>query len=815
MGAFPPNHMKTGKSRSKAPSGGLAQAPSGQQSPLDIRRGYMVMTALAAGLAGLAVYGVAAHVTEQLRQEGRIRVAALAATIAAGIPAEEVRALRARQSEAGAEYEALRSRLVTARQANPDVRRAYALIPGKSAGPWRYALEAGTDPTRKVHAGDLYEGGGRREIAAALDGPTASRALSRDPRGSWLSGYAPIRDLKGRAIAIVGVDVGSGLALVSERRFRVETALAYALAFCGIAFTGFHRYQKRRLELERNRNIHVRLSIHRLAEAMTRAGVESDLARHALDAMAEGTGFAHWALFKRDRDKGTLALFATRGLNEQARLELTPDPIGPDSSSHASRAAFRREAVTGRSGDGSTRHAFAGEIADLGQDPNVCAVPVVEHDETTAVLQCFAPASRRFGAEDVTLIRWMAAQLGHGLKRIQLESRDQLLASYMRSTDEMLVGFDLDGEVTYANPAALRSLSDSRGSLHGRGINGLFLVSERPGAAPLLAVLRGAGGFSGELICCTEPGTKFPAEATVTKAVDREGNESAWVLVGRDISERREREHEIQTRTEQLELINEQLQHANDGLAEANRTKNEFLANTSHELRTPLNAVIGFATLIEQNVAQSEEERFSFARSIRESAEHLLVVINDILDLAKVEAGRLELALEAGDATPTILAAVETQRAVALRKGIRLEVETPAEPLQMQLDPARLRQVLLNLLGNAVKFTDKGEVRIKARRNASPAEIHIVVEDTGIGIAKRDQSRLFVKFSQVDGSYKRRHQGTGLGLVITKSLVQRMGGRISMESEGAGLGTRVTLAFPAGPAGAQVRAERDPCLNES
>jgi signal transduction histidine kinase len=134
----------------------------------------------------------------------------------------------------------------------------------------------------------------------------------------------------------------------------------------------------------------------------------------------------------------------------------------------------------------------------------------------------------------------------------------------------------------------------------------------------------------------------------------------------------------------------------------------------------------------------------------------------------------------------------------------------------MRLDHARLRQVLLNLLGNAVKFTDKGEVRVKGWLQENPAEVRVAVEDTGIGIAKADQARLFVKFSQVDGSYKRRHQGTGLGLAITKSLVQRMGGRISIDSEGAGLGTRVVLAFPA----VSVRTEstttaRDQCLNES
>ncbi|TMQ56238.1 MAG: hypothetical protein E6K74_00755 [Candidatus Eisenbacteria bacterium] len=771
--------MKTRKSGSKAPSGAHAQAPSGQPSTRDIRRRYVLMTAIAAAFAGAVVYGVAAHVREQLHQESRIRVAALAATIAAGLPAEEIRGLRATEVEGGSEYDALRVHLVATRQANPEVRRVYALVPGKAPGLWRYALEADTDPSVRVHAGDPFDAGGRKEIAGAIRGPTAERKYSRDSGGSWLSGYAPIRDAGGRVLAIVGVDVGSRLALASEHRFLSGAAIAYVLALCGIVFTGFDRYQKRRLELERNRNIHVRLSIHRLAEVMTRSGAESDLARHALEAIAEATGFPHWALFKRDRDKGALVLFATRALNDQAQLELAPDPIGPEASSHASRAAFRREAVTRRKGDGSVGYAFAAAIPEIGKDPNVCAVPVVEHDETTAVLQCFAPASRRFGADDVTLIRWMAAQLGQGLKRIQLESRDQLLASYMRSTDEMLVGFDLDGLITYANPAALRALD------------------------------------SGELVCCTVQEIRFPAEVTVTKAVDRDGNEGAWVLVGRDISERRDREDEIQSRTEQLELINEQLQHANDGLAEANRTKNEFLANTSHELRTPLNAVIGFATLIEQGITESEGERTSFARSIRESAEHLLIVINDILDLAKVEAGKLELALEAGDATPTIMAAVEAQRVLALRKGIKLEVETPAEPLEMQLDPARLRQVLLNLLGNAVKFTDKGEVRIKAWRKPSPAEIHIVVEDTGIGIAKGDQSRLFVKFSQVDGSYKRRHQGTGLGLVITKSLVQRMGGRISMESEGAGFGTRVTCVFPVAQAGTRMRTERDPCLNES
>ncbi len=739
------------------------------------RAQYIWSTALAAALVGALVWAYTAYHCERLHQEGRVKVAALAATIASGIPADGIQALGDRADERSPVYLRLRSSLIAARQANPDLRRVFALLPGKTPKAWRFALDALSDPGQRMRFGDPYDIGPHPQIEEARSGPTADLAPVPDVHGGWLGGYAPIREPQGHTVAVVAVEVGADSALLSERRFRLEASVAYLVLLLGIGFMGFDRYQKRRLELDRNRNISARLSIHRLAEVMTRSGGESDLIRNALDTMAEATGFPQWALFRKDRDHEPFALVATRGFAGGERVELNPDSTGP----------------------------------------NICSVPLLEQGEPTGVLQCFASSSRGFGTNDVILIRWLAAQLTQGLKRIQLESRDQLLASYMRSTDEMLIGFDLNGLVTYANPAARRALGDPVDELRGRGIDSLFRFSEEAGSVPLMKLLRQEGAFSGELRCCTNEGTAFPAEVAVSKAIDREGNGNAWVLVGRDISERREREEEIRSRSEQLELIVEQLQHVNEKLAEANRMKNEFLANTSHELRTPLNAVIGFATLLEQGVAESVEERRTFANSIRESAEHLLVVINDILDLAKVEAGRLEVALEVGDATPTLLATADSLRPVAARKGVNLSVVVPPQPLEMQLDPARLRQILLNLLGNAIKFTDKGEVCVEASRQETPAEIRIVVRDTGIGIAKGDQARLFVKFSQVDGSYKRRHQGAGLGLVITKSLVQRMGGRISMESEGVGLGTSVTLAFPAVPVTAELNTARKACLNES
>ena len=763
---------KLGRPDSSAP----ASTPGLQQDIGKIRAHYVWLTLLTGTLTCALVVTITAYFSERLHQEGRVRVAALAATIAGGIPADELLALGSRRDETSPQYRELCARLIAARQANPEVRRIFVLTPGPHSKIWRFALDAVSDRSEGIHRGDLFNAAARPQVQHGMSGPTADPGPFEDRRGSWLGGYAPIRDNEGNAVAVLVVDVGAQAALRSEGRFRTEATVVSLLLLGGIAFTGFDRYRKRRLEQDRSRNIHARLSIHRLAEVMMRAGNESDLIRTALDTMAEATGFQEWALYRRDRDKGPMQLVAMRGFSA-----LDPPEMDPDRN-----------------------------------DATVCSVPLLERGNPTGVLQCFAGEGRELAPNDVTLIRWLAGQLTQGLKRIQLESRDQLLASYMRSTDEMLVGFDLEGKVTYANPAARRALGNTPDEeLRGRDIEGMFVPSGREDQASLLRLLSQHAGFSGELTCCMVGGGRFPAEVNVSKAMNREGNEDAWVLVGRDISERREKEEVIQSRTEQLELINDQLQQANEKLAEGGRMKNEFLANTSHELRTPLNAVIGFATLIEQGAAESEKERRTFARSIRESAEHLLVVINDILDLAKVEAGKLEIALETGDAVPTILAGVDTLRPTAARKGIGLTADTPGSPLEMQLDPARLRQVLLNLLGNAVKFTDKGGVRVRASRHEARGEIRIVIEDTGIGIAKEDQARLFVKFSQVDGSYRRRHQGAGLGLVITKSLVQRMGGTIAMDSEGAGKGTRVTLTFPAAPPKAESGSARDECLNES
>jgi PAS domain S-box-containing protein len=563
-----------------------------------------------------------------------------------------------------------------------------------------------------------------------------------------------------------------------------------------LAALAHRRYRGRRAEIERIFALQAQLSIYRVAETMAHASGEAELIRQGLDAIAKGTGLPHWAVYLHRAGRGDFAVVATHGLPEGAEAELQPDAVGPDARSPASRAAWHGEMQIARDPGTVPEWRFPPDTDGLGPRPVVVSIPLADQGDRPAVLQCFLSSGTTLDSEQGALLRWIGAQLLTGLKRLRLEHRDQLLASYMMSTGEILLGLDLAGEITHANAAAERALGTA--SLVGTRLDQLAVLSE-PGVngATLFDLARSAGEFSGVIWFLRGDGSRFPAEVRLSAAFDRRNALTAMVLVGRDVTGRQEQEQELRGRSEELALVNEKLQVVNRELEEAQRLQNDYLANTSHELRTPLNAVIGFAMLLEQGVHKSEEEGREFARSIREAAEHLLEVINDLLDLAKVAAGRFEMRLIEGDLRPAIQSAVEAVGPLAAQKGLNLLVDIPMEPIDLALDPPRMRQVLLNLLGNAVKFTDKGEVKIRAWRDAATEEARVLIEDTGIGIAPEQQPRLFKKFSQADASYRRRHSGTGLGLAITQVLVKNMGGTIRVESEGLDRGTRVTLGFPA------------------
>ena len=252
----------------------------------------------------------------------------------------------------------------------------------------------------------------------------------------------------------------------------------------------------------------------------------------------------------------------------------------------------------------------------------------------------------------------------------------------------------------------------------------------------------------------------------------------------------------------------------------ANQLKSEFLANTSHELRTPLNAIIGCIRLVKDDCCDSKEEENEFLGQADKAAIHLLKIINDLLDIQRIEEEKLPLSIETVDLRNILKETIDIESVPIQQKGLQLYVTPLPEPLMIRADAARLKQVLLNVVYNAIKFTDQGGITIEVQLEPIAAEadyasghlngvkddddeavdikfwVIIAVRDTGIGIDPVQQHKLFRPFVMVDGTTTRKFEGTGLGLAISRNLVEMMGGHITLHSEGLGHGTTVKIAIP-------------------
>ena len=265
-----------------------------------------------------------------------------------------------------------------------------------------------------------------------------------------------------------------------------------------------------------------------------------------------------------------------------------------------------------------------------------------------------------------------------------------------------------------------------------------------------------------------------------------------------EIAERKRAEKELQGSLQRLELTLAEASRFRVQAEVASAAKSEFLTNMSHELRTPLTAVIGFSDLLgDQMFGKLNEKQLGYVKEISGAGRHLLILINDILDLAKVESGKMDIRMSPVDLTELLEHCLRMIRETAIKRGLNVSLKVSEEFYegQIQADNVRLKQIVMNLLSNAVKFTPSGgTIRLEAERRGK--EILLSVSDTGLGLKPDDQKRIFQAFEQLDGSFSRQEQGTGLGLALVSKLVELHGGRFLVESDGEGLGSTFSFFIP-------------------
>ena len=392
------------------------------------------------------------------------------------------------------------------------------------------------------------------------------------------------------------------------------------------------------------------------------------------------------------------------------------------------------------------------------------------------------------------------------------------------NASDFIYTLDMQRHFTSTNKAAERFLGYTRDELVGMDITNIATPESIARSRQMrLSKEMGLAWTTYEVDLITKDRRQVPIEVS-TRFIYRDGEPVGIQGIGRDITERKLAEEALKQARDELELrvaqrtadlrrSNEKLllenaerrqaeaalRVAKEAAEVANRVKSEFLATVSHELRTPMNGICGMTGLLLDTALDSEQREY--AEIVRKCSDDLLTIINDILDFARIEAGKLALNVVDFELRPVIEDVLESLVESAHKKGLEIIAPIYADvPHWVAGDPGRLRQVLVNLVGNAVKFTDKGEVAVSAtcvETNPTETMLYFAVSDTGIGIPAEAQKKLFQAFSQVDGSTTRKYGGTGLGLAISKRLVTMMNGDIGLESTpGQGSTFWFTVRFP-------------------
>jgi two-component system sensor histidine kinase/response regulator len=412
-------------------------------------------------------------------------------------------------------------------------------------------------------------------------------------------------------------------------------------------------------------------------------------------------------------------------------------------------------------------------------------VPLIESDRLVGYLSVDSVrGDREWSGDRIAMLTVFGDVLSVALRRARAETELAKLTIAVTNSPAATAITDVDGAIEYVNPR-FRELS-GYSSVELIGQNPRILKSGTTGASvykELWRVITAGGDWRGEFVNKRKDGTHYDVTASISPVRDPAG-QIHYVCVQEDITA--------------LKIAEVALRESADAAQAANRAKSDFLATMSHEIRTPMNAIIGMAELLDETPLNEEQQRY--IRIFRSAGESLLTLINDILDLSKIEAGAFEIEEREFDVEQLI---EETAEVLAMRgreKGIELLVDIePGVPPVVLGDPHRLRQVLVNLMGNAIKFTQVGHVLLSVSpiQAGSAPSVRFAVSDTGIGIAPSKLETIFEAFTQADSSTTRKYGGTGLGLTISRRLVELMGGRLTASSE-VGTGSTFAFTLPAG-----------------